>query len=100
MRVCVRFETAGCQVELSRGDAECRVRRYFRAVNQPILSWCGGNVLSILCKIFSAKITASAMIECSAVPTLVACAFECHCNYYDKCHHSHTRDDADLCAFG
>jgi len=71
-----------------------------RAANQPILSWCGGNVLSILCKIFSAKITASAMIECSAVPTLVACAFECHCNYYDKCHHSHTRDDADLCAFG
>src|SRR5438128_591865 len=51
-------------------------------------------------KSFSAKITASAMIECSAVPTLVACAFECHCNYYDKCHHSYTRDDADLCAFG
>ena len=29
MRVCVRFETAGCQVKLLRGDAECRVRWRF-----------------------------------------------------------------------
>jgi len=54
-----------CSPSFSSGclNSRCVERQ---SSNQPILSRCDGNVLSILCIILSAKITASAIIECMA----------------------------------